>query len=117
MIGNNNFTDWFPNVYLKKFPSPPRNNTYSWTNENLIRKNFIFVNEERFKNSVTLNKNQLALYFTTQTNVIAAVEQNKTTYEQVENWLDQELSSFFCDNESTQTINYGNWIKFIQRAN
>ena len=117
MIGNDSFTNWFSNVYLKKFPSPPRNNDYSWTNENLSSKNFNFVKEERFKNSITLSKKQLALYFTTQSNVIAAVEKNQVTYGQVENWLDQELASFFDNDDATQTINYGNWIKFIQRAN
>ena len=117
MVGNDNFTNWFPDVYLKKYPSPPRNNNYSWTNENLIPKNFNFVTEEKFKNPVVFNKKQLALYFTTQSNIIAAVEKNETTYEQVENWLDMELSSFFDNDKTIQTINYGNWIKFIQRVN
>jgi ubiquinone/menaquinone biosynthesis C-methylase UbiE len=117
MFGNENFAHWFPDVYLKKYPSPPRNNAYSWTNENLIPKNFNFITEESFRNSITFNKKQLVLYFTTQSNIIAAVERNQTTYEQVEDWLDQELASFFEDDDTTQTINYGNWIKFIQRAN
>jgi ubiquinone/menaquinone biosynthesis C-methylase UbiE len=115
MVGNDNFTHWFSNVYLKKFPSPPRNNAYSWTNENLIPKNFKFVTEEKFRNAITLNKKQLALYFTTQSNIIAAVEKNLTTYGQVESWLDQELALFFDNNDTIQTINYGNWIKYIQR--
>jgi ubiquinone/menaquinone biosynthesis C-methylase UbiE len=117
MVGNDNFTNWFPNFYLKKFPSPPRNNAYSWTNENLIPKNFNIVTEEKFKNAITLNKKQLALYFTTQSNIIAAVEKCETTFEQVENRLDQELALFFENDDTTQKINYGNWIKFIQRAN
>jgi ubiquinone/menaquinone biosynthesis C-methylase UbiE len=116
MVGNDNFTDWFPNVYLKKFPSPPRNTAYAWTNENLNPKNFNFITEERFKNSVILTKKQLALYFTTQSNIISAVEKNQTTYEQVESWLGQELTPFFDNENTTQTINYGNWIKYIQRA-
>jgi len=117
MIGHDNFTNWFPDVYLKRFPAPPRNNTYSWTNENLAPKNLRFVKEEVFKNAVTLTKKQLILYFTTQSNIIAAVEESQTTYEQVEDWLDQELSPFFANDITTQTINYGNWIKYIQRAN
>lgn len=117
MVGNAAFTNWFPDVYLKKFPSPPRNNDYRWTNENLIPKNFNFVTEERFRNSITFNKKQLALYFTTQSNIIAAVEKNQTTYGEVENWLDEELASFFDNGDTNQTIYYGNWIKFIQRAN
>ncbi|HEY5369436.1 MAG TPA: class I SAM-dependent methyltransferase [Hanamia sp.] len=117
MVGNDNFTNWFPNVYLKKFPSPPRNNSYSWTNENLNPKNFNLLKEEKFKNSVAFNKKQLALYFTTQSNIISAVERNETTYEEVENWLNKELTSFFENDEAIKTINYGNWIKFIQRIN
>ncbi len=116
MFGNGNFTNWFPDVYLKKFPSPPRN-TYSWTNENLIPTNFNFITEEKFKNSITFNKKQLALYFTTQSNIIAAVEKKQATYGQVEDWLNQQLALFFDNDATTQTINYGNWIKFIQRAN
>ena len=117
MVRNDNFSNWFPNIYLKKFPSPPRNNAYAWTNENLNPKNLKFIREERFKNSVILTKKQLTLYFTTQSNIIAAVEKKQTTYEQVENWLDQELASFFDNDDMTQTINYGNCIKYIQRAN
>ena len=117
MVGNENFINWFPNVYLKKFPTPARNNAYSWTKENLASKNFNFVNEEIFKNAIVFNKKQLVLYFTTQSNIIAAVEKNQTTYEQVENWLDQEFASFFDNEDTTRAINYGNWIKFIQRAN
>jgi ubiquinone/menaquinone biosynthesis C-methylase UbiE len=117
MVGNDAFANWFRDVYLKNFPSPPRNNAYDWTNENLNLKNFNFLAEERFKNSVTLTKKQLALYFTTQSNVIAAVEERHATYEEVENWLIRELASFFDNDEATQTINYGNWIKYIRRAN
>jgi ubiquinone/menaquinone biosynthesis C-methylase UbiE len=117
MAGNDNFSNWFPDVYLKKYPSPPRNNSYSWTNENLNPKNFIFVTEEKFKNAIIFNKKQLALYFTTQSNIISAVEKGETTYEQVESWLDKELASFFANDNTEQTIHYGNWIKFIQRAN
>lgn len=117
MIGNDSFTKWFPEVYLKKFPSPPRNNAYDWANENLNPKNLNFITETKFKNPVSLNKKKLALYFTTQSNIIAAVKKKLTTYDQVENWLDEELSSFFANDDTTQTINYGNWVKFIQRAN
>jgi ubiquinone/menaquinone biosynthesis C-methylase UbiE len=115
MVGGDSFSSWFPNVYLKRFPSPPRNNAYGWTNENLNPKNLNFIAEERFKNPILLTKKQLALYFTTQSNIIAAVEKNETTYEEVENWLYEELSAFFDSDQTTRAINYGNWIKYIQR--
>ena len=59
----------------------------------------------------------MALYFATQSNIISAVEKGETTYEQVESWLDKELASFFDNDDIEQTNHYGNWIKFIQRAN
>lgn len=116
MAGNEKFNDWFPNVYLKKFPSPSRNDNYDWTKENLNKKNFHFITEAKFKNTVTFNKKQLALYFTTQSNIIAAVESGQITYKEAESWLDNELTSFFDNDETERTINYGNWIKFLQRA-
>ncbi|HET7180230.1 MAG TPA: methyltransferase domain-containing protein [Chryseosolibacter sp.] len=115
MAGNENFTSWYPDVYLKKFPSPPRNDAYPWTNENLADKGFILTDEERFKNPVAFNKKQLALYFTTQSNIIAAVERKQTTYEQAETWLGQELARFFDRDDTAQTIMFGNWIKYLQK--
>jgi ubiquinone/menaquinone biosynthesis C-methylase UbiE len=117
MIGHTAFTDWFLNAYLRKFPSPPRNNSYVWTYENLMQKNFNFVKEEKFKNAISLNKRQLVLYFTTQSNVISAVERNEENFETAEAWLNNELNLFYKDEDTTQVINYGNWIKYIQRAN
>ncbi|MDQ2864408.1 MAG: class I SAM-dependent methyltransferase [Bacteroidota bacterium] len=110
------FSNWFPNIYLKKFPSPKRNNNYEWTGENLKDKGFTFIKEERFKNAIEFSKEQLILYFTTQSNITAAVENKVSAYEEIENWLDKELTPFFL-NEQRRTINYGNWIKYLQKIN
>lgn len=117
MSGKENFASWFTNVYLKKFPSPPRNNDYIWTNENLATKNFIFLNEEKFKNPIVFNKKQLALYFSSQSNVITAVENGQTSYEQAEEWLSMELSQYFENDDTKNTIHFGNWIKYLQKSN
>jgi ubiquinone/menaquinone biosynthesis C-methylase UbiE len=116
MSGYEAFSKWFPDVYMKKYPAPPRNNNYPWTNENLLPKGFSLIAEERFKNSVNFNRQQLTLYFTTHSNIIAAVEKNETTWEQVEDWLSRELTVFFENEDVTRVINYGNWVKYIQRV-
>lgn len=116
MDGIKLFSNWFRDIYLKKFPSPPRNNDYPWTNETLLPKGLRLITEERFKNSVNFSKQQLTLYFTTQSNIIAAVENNYSTYEQAEAWLNQELAVFFETEEVTRVISYGNWIKYIQQV-
>jgi ubiquinone/menaquinone biosynthesis C-methylase UbiE len=117
MVDNAAFKTWFTSNYLKKYPSPPRNNKYEWTKENLHPKNLDFVFEKTYQNSIAFNKKELALYLTTQSNIISAVERGETTYEVAEHWLGEELSEFFDNESTTQTIVYGNWIKFIQRAN
>lgn len=116
MPGVDTFTNWFPNVYLKKYPSPKRNNQYDWTGETLKDKGFKFIKEETFKNPVEFTKEQLILYFTTQSNITAAVENKASDYEEIENWLGKELTPFFSSNHK-RMINYGNWIKYLQKIN
>lgn len=109
------FSDWFPEVYCQKFPSPPRHNKYLWTNENIKSKNFRLATEDTFKNEIAFTIDQLILYFTTQSNITAQIENNATTYTEVETWLHKELKQFFTT--KTRKINYGNWIKYLQKTN
>jgi len=108
------FTNWFPNIYLKKYPSPKRNNNYAWADENLSGNGFSFVKEEKFKNEIEFTKEQLILYFTTQSNITSVVENKVYDYEEIERWLDKEVTPFF-GNELKRRINYGNWIKYLQK--
>lgn len=55
------------------------------------------------------------LYFSTQSNIISAIEKGETTYEEVEGWLNEELAEFFKNAKETRIIFFGNWIKFIQK--
>lgn len=107
------FKNWFPEVYLNKFPSPPRNNAYNWENENINPKGFTFIKEEKFKNTIEFSQSELILYFTTQSNITSAIENGNATYEEAENWLNKEMNPFF--NNKKRKINYGNWIKYIQK--
>ncbi len=115
MEGQENFTNWFPDVYLKQFPSPPRNNSYDWSDDNLRQMGLQLIHEDRFKNQVEMCKEELILYFTTQSNIIAAVEDGRVTYEEAEAWLRDELSFFFDKESDRRQINFGNWIRYIQR--
>jgi ubiquinone/menaquinone biosynthesis C-methylase UbiE len=111
------FKIWVNEVYYKQsFPSPPRNKNYDWSQVNLQSKNFTIQIPENFKNQVSFTRKQLVNYFMSQSNIIAAVESGKTTYSEVEKWLDKELSEFFEDSNITRMINYGNWIKYLQKV-
>ncbi len=116
MQGVAGFSKWYPEVYLKKFPAPKRNNSYQWSNEQLFSKNFILEKEEEFKNPIVYTKEELVLYFTTQSNITAVIDGGKMTYQEVEEWLKNELTQFFST-DLTKTINFGNWIKYLRRIN
>lgn len=115
MKDNENFKNWYGEIYLKKFPAPKRNNTYEWTIENLNSKNFHSVKEENFNNPVVFNRSELILYFTTQSNIISKVEKDEVTYQEAEAWLTSQLNTFFESKEQIKTIHFGNSIKYLQK--
>jgi len=43
------------------------------------------------------------------------VEDGRVTYEEAEAWLRDELSFFFDKESDRRQINFGNWIRYIQR--
>ncbi|MCB0705808.1 MAG: class I SAM-dependent methyltransferase [Saprospiraceae bacterium] len=114
MEGVPEFSDWFPEIYLKRFPSPKRRNDYDWSNSNLRNKNFSVVSEDHFKNEITFTKHELILYLTSQSNITDAVIRGEK-YPEIEFWLNQELSQFFAKKNSSRIIYFGNWMKYLKR--
>lgn len=110
------FKQWFNEVYLAKFPSPPRNDAYKWEREKLSLLGFDFEFEDSFKNEVDFTKGQLAMYFTSQSNIISQVEKSMITYEEAESWLNKELEVFYKSDQQIQRMNYGNWIKYLRKS-
>jgi ubiquinone/menaquinone biosynthesis C-methylase UbiE len=109
------FAKWVSNVYLQRLPSPPRNKHYAWTAENLEPRGWRVEPMEQFTNEVSFTMDQQIRYFTTQSNVVAVVESGRLTYEDIENWLVDELTPFFGEEGETQTVVYGNWIRYFQK--
>lgn len=116
MQGVDSFSKWYPEVYLQKFPAPKRNNNYDWSNDHVLSKNFTLDKEEEFKNSISYTKEELILYFTTQSNITAITDSGELTYSEVEEWLNNELTQFFTP-DHIRTLNFGNWIKYLRRNN
>jgi hypothetical protein len=50
-----------------------------------------------------------------QNNVIAAINCGNYSYEGREKWLYSELSVYFKDEAPTRMMQFGNWIKYIQK--
>lgn len=115
MEGFPEFTKWYQNAYLKKFPAPLRNENYNWSAKNSVLEKMSLLNEEKFRNKIEFTRKQLCLYFMTQSNVIRAVEDKIVTYKETELWLNDELSTFFITDNEVKSVVYGNWIKYIQK--
>jgi len=116
MDGHDDFNYWVNNVYLARFPSPPRNKNYDWSVQNLQSKNFTIQTPDGFKNPICFTKSQLIAYFITQSNVIAAVERGSCAYEEIALWLDGQLDSYFENDLITRVVYYGNWIKYLRKT-
>lgn len=114
MVDEPNFAKWYPEVYLKKFPAPKRNKIDNWSEEYIKTKHFQLKKEEEFKNPIIFTKDQLILYFTTQSNITDVVNSKQSSYEEVEKWLSKELDPFFV-NSTPKTLLYGNWLKFLKK--
>ncbi|PTQ92873.1 methyltransferase family protein [Mucilaginibacter yixingensis] len=109
------FKLWNTEVYLKKFPSPPRNKNYAWTEDNLRERGFDLRHTENFANALQLSRHELVSYLITQSNVIARVENKECKYPAVTNWLNAQLSPFYDDTSQRRVLYYGNWIKYLQK--
>lgn len=115
MVSVPSFSNWFPETYLRKFPSPPRNNGYQWSRKNLSPLGFSLVEEDTFKNGVDFSMEELVLYFTTQSNITAAISSGAFSYIEIESWLRKDLVQFFPEPSQKRTLLFGNWIKYLQK--
>ncbi len=114
--GHPDFGRWYRQRYLGTFPAPPRNDSYSWTREHLATRNFDLLGDGTFTNEVAFTQQELILYFTTQSNIISAVNDHGHSYDEIERWLSDELSPFFPNAQSRLTMTFGNRITYLQKS-
>lgn len=100
MVENAEFETWIFDIYLKRYPSPPKD-TQPFGKEDARREGFDFLGKEKYTNEVTWSRDDLVNYMLTQTNVIAAVEGGKESLQDVESWLMNETAPFFKDAKAT----------------
>jgi len=110
---NADFKQWFSQKYLKQFASPARNK-FNFTPDVLGDLGFTIFKNDQFENNIRWSKHQLKRYLATQSNVIAKVSEEKYTFAEVEEWLDDELSVFF-EAKRTQTFVFSNWLLLLRK--
>jgi len=94
MAENPDFRQWLDKVYLTRYLTPPKPRK-KLTTEYATAHGFQLVGRQNFINKMPMTADQLAGYFSTQSNVIGCVEQGGETLADARAWLDREVEPFF----------------------
>lgn len=103
---------WFRDVYLKRYPTPPRN-WPAFNPEDAEKDGFFVANSEVIKNTISFSLEDFVSFMLTLTNVIAAVEGGLEDVADSASWFTKELRPFFPDGEGAQNFTFTAPIWFL----
>lgn len=112
MRENAEFEVWNRDVYLKRYPSPPRSRA-PLDEETARRHGLRFAGQESFTNEVSFSVEELSDYLTSQSNIIAATEGGRERVEGVRSWLVESLAPMFAG--ARATFAFGGIIWYLQK--
>lgn len=112
MRENPSFEQWVHDSYGARYPTPPRHNK-PITELDASPHALELLCQEQFTNDVSFSPEELAAYMTTQSNVIAAVEQGTEGIEAVYNWLLASVQPFFVAPRATFV--FGNMLWLLRK--
>lgn len=107
MLENPEYTDWFQNRYLVKFPKPPRNET-RWEQKD-IPISFTFDKQILCQMQHEFDTESFIRFMMTQTNISSKIESGCMTEEEVHNWMHETLDSIF--REKRKTLIFDGYIR------
>lgn len=106
MQGHSGFERWFREVYLTRYPAPPRDR--SWRPPDDLG-SWRHTGWERFEHSVAFTVDRLAAYLLTQSNLQTVIERGDRTEQELRSWLVVETSPFFGDDPVGQ-FDFGGFV-------
>ena len=104
MVGNDDYTRWYQNEYLKRFPKPPRKEN-KWTQADLSE-GFIMEKQTEYDMQYSFGIGAFVDFMLIQSNVNAQIECGNIRADQARNWMTESLSPIFGEEEK-QLIFYG----------
>jgi SAM-dependent methyltransferase len=108
MVENPDFKSWAWDIYLKRFPTPPRRSV-GVTPELVEPHGFTLAAKDTFAHNESMTAEQLTGYLLTQTNVIAAVESGSTPLPDAASWIAAGLTPFFTAQPATMKFSGSIW--------
>ncbi len=104
MVGDDAYTAWYQDEYLKRFPKPPRKEN-KWTQEDLPQ-GFVMEKQTEYDMEYSFDLEGFVDFMLIQSNVNAKIESGAITAKQARDWMKQSLSPIF-GKELKQLIFYG----------
>ena len=112
MLGNPAYTDWYQNLYLAKFPKPPRNETL-WEQKD-IPSIFSYDQQTICQMQHDFDLPSFIRFMMTQTNINSKIENGHMTEEEVLGWMQETLGPIF--QERKQTLIFDGYIRVYIRG-
>ncbi len=104
MAGNADYTKWYQEEYLRRFPKPPRKEN-KWTQDDLIT-GFTMEKQTDYCMEYAFELEKFVDFMMIQSNVNAQIESGNITADEVKAWMLESLAPIF-GNEEKQLVFYG----------
>ena len=104
MKDNSDYTAWYNDQYLAKFPKPPRKEN-KWTQQDLID-GFVMEKQTEYDMEYNFGLDAFVDFMMIQSNVNSRVESGEVSEEEARSWMKSSLQRIFGDQEKT-LIFYG----------
>lgn len=111
MKGNEAYTSWWHDAYLKEFPKPFRNEDV-WTKEDIAPYGFHMLDQIRFDMEYEFDSASFIEFMMIQSNVNAMIEGKGRSIEEVREWFLQSAAPLFNEEKKTLIFSGYSWYMF-----
>ena len=113
MKGEPEFLNWFKEGFLKKYPSPPRDRA-PLTEELAQAYGLALLGEADFEDNIEMSSSRFRDYEISTSNVVAAMDRGDSL-EDISDWIDAGIATFFTENKSCSFIFRGK-LSLLQKG-
>lgn len=108
MLQSKEYTRWYDELYLMKFPKPPRNENV-WTQIDM--NGLMTIKQQRdFEVTYPFNKRDFIDFMMIQSNVNEKIQKHEISEDEAYSWMDDTLSSIFQDDVCDIVFHGYYWI-------
>lgn len=109
MKGVPEYTDWYQNKYLKRFPKPSRNEII-WTNEIVCPYGFEMQKQNTLQLEYTFNMEDFIKFMMLQSNVSIKIEGEGQNEKEIKTWFEDSLRNIFDSQEKVLFFDGYSWL-------